>query len=118
MRKHAVLTALGILAVPTLAQQGVWEDWFHWGNDQLSGSDRTRAVHLVHVWDGQTPKMLSISYGATDVHNRLWTPPVGGAWGAAGSFTDIPIPASYPQTKLFCGGHAAMADGRILWGRR
>jgi len=96
---------LALIPAAAFAQQGAWEVPFDFGP---SPSERTRAINLVHVWDGQTMKVLAMSYDSPD--SRLWTPPPAGSpAGFSGIFEEANV-ASY----LFCGGHSAMADGRIL----
>ena len=56
------------------------------------------AIHLIHL---RTGRFL--------VHDRetamVWDP-------ATGNFQSVPPPAN---SRLFCSGHSAMADGRILF---
>ena len=40
-----------------VGQQGSWEDWFNFGP---SIENRISAVHLIHVFDGTTPKALAL----------------------------------------------------------
>ncbi|MCH9058219.1 MAG: DUF1929 domain-containing protein [Planctomycetes bacterium] len=97
---------LSLVLCPAVAfgQQGVWEDPFGFGDSTLGF---TRAVHLVHVWNGQTTKVLALSYNFPD--SRLWTPPPASLPGAPGVFESADLP-----TFTFCGGHSALPDGRIL----
>ena len=89
---------------------GEWEQSFWLGSDS-QGADATRAINLIHVWDGQTTKVLVLSYDIPPLwDSRLWTPPPAGSTaGFSGIFEEANV-ASY----LFCGGHTAMADGRVL----
>ena len=108
MKRYAI-ALIGIVQSVAVAQgpQGEWEQWFWFGNDLL-GDDATVAINLIHVWNGSTPKVLALS--RDDPDSRLWTPPpVGSPPGYSGVFEEANVAAD-----TFCGGHSALADGRIL----
>ena len=107
MKRYAI-ALLGVIQSVAVAQgpQGEWEQWFWFGNDPL-GDDATNAVNLIHVWNGSTPKVLALT--RTDPESRLWTPAPASLPGNPGVFEKAEVDA-----ETFCGGHSAMADGRIL----
>ena len=102
---RSLLLSLVLCPSVSFGQQGAWEDSFDFGDVNLGF---TRAVNLIHVWDGSTPKVLALS--RDDPDSRLWTPPpVGSPPGYSGVFEEANVAAD-----TFCGGHSALDDGRIL----
>ncbi|HRQ72878.1 MAG TPA: hypothetical protein PLU35_07615 [Phycisphaerales bacterium] len=111
MKTRRAILVLSLIPSVVLAQDGLWEQWFWFGNSS-NGSDATRAINLIHLWDGSTAKVLALSQYLpdSDLESRLWTPPpVGSEPQDPGVFEDATIDAS-----MFCGGHSALADGRVL----
>ena len=119
--KKRLLVSLVLWPAVAVAQQGSCETpWFYFGNDP-AGNDAIVAVHLIHVFDGTTGKVLPITSqtlaeqncapGTTHASDlaKLWTFPTGGAPGP-GTFEAVPLCRTY----MFCEGHSALADGRIL----
>ena len=105
MKSRSSIALLALVPTVAVAQQGAWENRFDFGP---SFNERTIAVNLIHVWDGQTAKVLALSYETLD--SRLWTPPpVGSDPGDPGDFEEADV-----NSYLFCGGLSALADGRIL----
>jgi len=102
---------LGLFPTLSLAQDGLWEVPFDFGPE---GGPFTRAINLVHVSNGSTTKVLALS-GDTDQNHpylwsRLWTPPpVGSPPRYSGVFESADV-----DSFTFCGGHSALADGRVL----
>ena len=107
------IALLGFCPALALAQQGVWEEPpFNFGPSQ---EDRIMAIHLIHVHYFGTGKVVAITYeqapNCISGRTRLWTPPpFGGPPGYSGVFASIPNCRNW----LFCAGHSALADGRIL----
>lgn len=109
MKKGCAVVLMTAFPSLVLAQpQGEWEQWFDFGPP---GGPFTNAIHLIHVWDGSTTKVMAMSADADRYLNtRLWTPPpVGSPPGYSGVF-ELADVAAY----TFCGGHSALADGRVL----
>jgi hypothetical protein len=117
MKKRASLVLCCL--VPALAHaqsppQGAWEDAFNFGD---ATHDNVPAVSLIHVFDGYAGKIFAqtqvIPAGTCySGHARLWVPPpMGSSAGDPGTFEAVP----FCDTYVFCGGHCAMADGRILF---
>jgi hypothetical protein len=99
--------------------QGQWDEFYF--NFGPSLQDRIVAIHLIHVYDPYTGsgKVIAINRYhyvlppspcyAPEV--RYWTPPAANAPpGFPGTFESIPN----WRTDVFCSGHSALADGRIL----
>jgi galactose oxidase len=106
------LTA-GISASAAGQQQGAWEDPFDFGD---TSHDDVPAVSLIHIFDGYEGKIFAqtqlIPGSCLSGDARLWTPPaMGSTSGDPGTFEAVP----FCDTYVFCGGHCAMADGRILF---
>src|SRR5438045_1279551 len=92
------------------AQQRQWEPFFDFGD---ATHPHIAAVHLVHVFDGTTPKALAIPIesnlnqapcNAPDyISDRalLWTLPAAGMPGSSGTFEAVPLCRTY----MFCEGH-------------
>ena len=116
--KTAIL-ALALCTSSALGRQGAWEPYFAFGD---MTHEPTVAVHLIHVFDGTTGKVIAITsenthhdgcgYPAlvTSWNARLWTPPAPNSSGP-GSYETVPMCLNY----LFCGGHCSLADGRKLF---
>ncbi len=79
MKKKCGVVWLGLCTLSAFGQEGLWEQPFNFGPD---GGPYTRAINLVHVWNGSTTKVLALS-GDGDQNNplwsRLWTPPPVGS---------------------------------------
>ena len=111
MKRYAI-ALIAIIQSIAVAQepQGEWEDWFWFGNTQL---DATVAINLIHVWNGSTTKVLALTRPVpnfpTIPTSRLWTPAPASLPGNPGVFEEADVAAD-----TFCGGHSALADGRIL----
>ena len=104
MKSRSSIALLALVPTVALAQQGAWETQFDFGP---LGGPATIAVNLIHVWDGQTTKVLALSYESLD--SRLWTPAPASLPGDPGVYENADV-----NSYLFCGGHSALADGRIL----
>ena len=109
MMKPCLIAPMCLYPAGAIAQQVAWETPFWWGND-LQGADKTVAVNLIHFYNGDNTIMKALSLSFENPDSRLWTPPaVGSLPGSPGLFEPDDVP-SY----LFCGGHSALADGRVL----
>lgn len=115
MKLHLVIP---LVLVSEAFGQGAWEPSFQLGTAP-SFEDKVRAVHMIHVFDGTTGRILVLpdhsqsqaSCGETAPRSdmaKLWTP--SSTSGAIGSIVSVPL----CRSSLFCSGHSAMADGRIL----
>lgn len=114
MQRSLMASVVLLFTSASMAQQGEWEqDFLYFGNDP-QGADAIVAVHLIHLHTG---KVLAITYGPPHDcnypgggRNYLWTPPPPNSPGNSGQFQSLPNCHNY----MFCAGHSAMADGRIL----
>lgn len=107
---------------PALAQQGAWQTPI-----AISlGNQPVTAVHMMHVYNGVEGKVLIIPTQTAAAQNcpggmdlasdfaTLWTPPAATAIpGSPGTFVSVP----HCRTYMFCEGHCALADGRVLTAR-
>ena len=104
--KRFLVALLALGPTVSLGQQGAWEEPFDFGTPETGF---TMAVDLIHVPPNppQPAKVLALSWQSPD-DSRLWTPPIGIA--PPGVFESADLPTTY----TFCGGHSALADGRVL----
>ena len=73
MKRYSI-ALFGLIQFVAVAQgqQGEWEPWFWFGENQ---GDATVAVNLIHVWDGQTTKVLALSWTSLFRHQGAsWFP--------------------------------------------
>src|SRR5262245_34291361 len=121
MKKLGVLLSACAVQV-TMAQQGTWEfPPFAFGSLALPAIE---AIHLVHTYDPNagTGRIIGIpgttqrcgqpeGQPPTSDLVRYWTPPPPTSpEGSPGTFEAAPL----CRTFMFCEGHCALADGRIL----
>ena len=106
MKNRSLIALLALVPTVAVAQQGAWEPTFLFGP---SLAEATYAVDLIHVPPNppQPAKVLALT--RTDPESRLWTPAPASLPGNPGVFEKAEVDA-----ETFCGGHSAMADGRIL----
>ncbi len=125
--KTCLIVLLGLLSTRALAQQGQWEEWFPFGApfDPTAPLLPIAPVHLIHLHTGEVVAITLVYYPTPPAtpdpcepscpeacvgKSYLWTPPPPDSPGNPGQFQNIPNCRNF----LFCCGHSALADGRIL----